>query len=198
MSPVRPRKGNAARRCHSTAIAWLPFARTACPADLHMRKISRARLRSLGCRLRGEDVGQVTRVRSPRLRRMAAAAPPDQRRQARPDRGPGHLPAARCPVLGAAGAGRAESVRGGRYPRTRRTRCPGGAHPPAAPDRPPGQRRPDRPRDRRPALPLLLSPRTVSSHLYRSYPKLGVASRHQLRDVIAAPAHESAGSRTLR
>ena len=28
------------------------------------------------------------------------------------------------------------------------------------------------------------------SHLYRSYPKLGVASRHQLRDVIATPAHE--------
>jgi DNA-binding CsgD family transcriptional regulator len=32
---------------------------------------------------------------------------------------------------------------------------------------------------------LFLSPRTVSSHLYRSFPKLGVASRHQLRDVIA-------------
>jgi DNA-binding CsgD family transcriptional regulator len=43
---------------------------------------------------------------------------------------------------------------------------------------------------------LFLSPRTVSSHLYRSYPKLGVAGRHQLRDVVArastpAPAHES-------
>ena len=49
---------------------------------------------------------------------------------------------------------------------------------------------------------LFLSPRTVSSHLYRSYPKLGVAGRHQLRDVIAragtpAPAHESAGSEPL-
>jgi len=28
---------------------------------------------------------------------------------------------------------------------------------------------------------LFLSPRTVSSHLYRSFPKLGVADRHQLR-----------------
>ncbi len=49
---------------------------------------------------------------------------------------------------------------------------------------------------------LFLSPRTVSSHLYRSYPKLGVVGRHQLHDVIAragmpAPAHESAGSEPL-
>ena len=46
---------------------------------------------------------------------------------------------------------------------------------------------------------LFLSPRTVSSHLYRSYPKLGVADRHQLRDVIgrastSATARDSAES----
>jgi DNA-binding CsgD family transcriptional regulator len=49
---------------------------------------------------------------------------------------------------------------------------------------------------------LFLSPRTVSSHLYRSYPKLGVAGRNQLRGVIArastpTPAHQNAGSETL-
>jgi DNA-binding CsgD family transcriptional regulator len=49
---------------------------------------------------------------------------------------------------------------------------------------------------------LFLSPRTVSSHLYRSFPKLGVTDRHQLRDVIArtsapTPADEGAGSETL-
>jgi DNA-binding CsgD family transcriptional regulator len=53
--------------------------------------------------------------------------------------------------------------------------------------------------DREIADRLYLSPRTVSSHLYRSYPKLGVASRHQLRDVIALtstpmPSYESTGS----
>jgi DNA-binding CsgD family transcriptional regulator len=57
--------------------------------------------------------------------------------------------------------------------------------------------------DREIADRLYLSPRTVSSHLHRSYPKLGVASRHQLRDVIAlagtpAPARENAGSKTPR
>jgi DNA-binding CsgD family transcriptional regulator len=49
---------------------------------------------------------------------------------------------------------------------------------------------------------LFLSPRTVGSHLYRSYPKLGVADRHQLRDVITRastsdPAHDVTGSETL-
>ena len=33
---------------------------------------------------------------------------------------------------------------------------------------------------------LFLSPRTVSSHLYRSFPKLGITDRHQLRDVIGS------------
>ncbi len=31
---------------------------------------------------------------------------------------------------------------------------------------------------------MFLSPRTVSSHLYRSFPKLGVTSRAQLRDLL--------------
>ncbi|MGR3931896.1 LuxR C-terminal-related transcriptional regulator [Streptomyces sp. BRA346] len=33
---------------------------------------------------------------------------------------------------------------------------------------------------------LFLSPRTVGSHLYRSFPKLGVTARSQLRDVLEA------------
>jgi NAD dependent epimerase/dehydratase family len=89
---------------------------------------------------------------SPRLRRMAAAAAPDQRRQARTNTGPGNLPAAAGPVMGEAGRGRAESVRSRRRRCARRTGCSMGADPPAAPDRPPSQRRPDQPRDRRPAL----------------------------------------------
>jgi DNA-binding CsgD family transcriptional regulator len=49
---------------------------------------------------------------------------------------------------------------------------------------------------------LFLSPRTVSSHLYRSYPKLGVAGRNQLRDVITrasttTPADQNVGSETV-
>jgi pimeloyl-ACP methyl ester carboxylesterase len=31
---------------------------------------------------------------------------------------------------------------------------------------------------------LDLQARTVASHLYRSYPKLGIAGRHQLRDLV--------------
>ncbi|MFF4347207.1 LuxR C-terminal-related transcriptional regulator [Streptomyces sp. NPDC001530] len=39
-------------------------------------------------------------------------------------------------------------------------------------------------RNREIAEQLMLSPRTVSSHLYNVYPKLGVSSRNQLRDLF--------------
>ncbi len=48
---------------------------------------------------------------------------------------------------------------------------------------------------------LFLSPRTVASHLYRSYPRLGIAGRHQLRDLIdhagTRPATAAAPGRRL-
>ncbi|MEN1891127.1 helix-turn-helix transcriptional regulator [Streptomyces mirabilis] len=40
---------------------------------------------------------------------------------------------------------------------------------------------------------LFLSPRTVASHLYRSYPKLGIAGRRQLRDIIDQQITPGAG-----
>ena len=40
---------------------------------------------------------------------------------------------------------------------------------------------------------LFLSPRTVASHLYRSYPKLGIAGRHQLRDLLDQQSTPQAG-----
>ncbi|WP_262414621.1 helix-turn-helix domain-containing protein [Streptomyces sp. ST1015] len=39
-------------------------------------------------------------------------------------------------------------------------------------------------RNREIAERLMVSPRTVSSHLYQVYPKLGVSSRNQLRDLV--------------
>ena len=32
---------------------------------------------------------------------------------------------------------------------------------------------------------LILSPRTIGSHLYRIFPKLGISSRGELRDALA-------------
>lgn len=50
------------------------------------------------------------------------------------------------------------------------------------------------------SLPLAglqqLSPRTVASHLYRSFPKLGVAGRNQLHGLI--PAADRAASTQIR
>ena len=120
------------------------------PRTRHPRRTGRGRspFRNGARRSRRGPVALRAGPASARLRRMAAAPPPDQRRQTRPDRGSGNLPAAAGPVMGAAHRGRAQSVRGGRRRRGWPTRCPVGAHPSAAPDRPPGQRRTDQPRDR--------------------------------------------------
>jgi DNA-binding CsgD family transcriptional regulator len=40
---------------------------------------------------------------------------------------------------------------------------------------------------------LFLSPRTVASHLYRSYPKLGIAGRHQIHDLLDHQGTQKAG-----
>jgi DNA-binding CsgD family transcriptional regulator len=98
--------------------------------------------------------------------------------------------------VGAAGRGRAESVRRRRRGHARRTD--------ALWELTPQQRQivrlaSDGLTNREIGDRLFLSPRTVSSHLYRSFPKLGVTDRHQLRDVIARAStppltHENAES----
>ena len=45
---------------------------------------------------------------------------------------------------------------------------------------------------------MFLSPRTVSSHLYRSYPKLGVATRYQLQGLLAQAAARAADGAPAR
>jgi RNA polymerase sigma factor (sigma-70 family) len=38
---------------------------------------------------------------------------------------------------------------------------------------------------------LYLSPRTVSSHLYRAYPKLGIAGRRELNTIVKETSGQS-------
>jgi DNA-binding CsgD family transcriptional regulator len=45
-------------------------------------------------------------------------------------------------------------------------------------------------RNREIAAQLYLSPRTVGSHLYKAFPKLGISHRHQLRDIVEAQPGE--------
>jgi regulatory LuxR family protein len=130
---------------------------------------------------------------SPRLRRMAAAAPPDQRREARTSRGSGNLPPARCPVMVAAGRSRAASLRCSCRRCARRTRCP---IPPTPQQRQIVRLASDGLTNAEIGDRLFVSPRTVSSHLHRSYPKLGVAGRHQLRDVITRASAPTPASQT--
>ena len=44
---------------------------------------------------------------------------------------------------------------------------------------------------------LFLSPRTVASHLYRTYPKLGIAGRHHLHDLIGQAGTAPAASQDV-
>ncbi len=48
------------------------------------------------------------------------------------------------------------------------------------------------------AARLFVSPRTVSAHLYRVFPKLGIASRAALRDALGPAPNEPCALRVFR
>ena len=114
------------------------------------------------------------------LRGVAETAAADQRRQARPRGGPGNVPPRAAPWTRRA---EAELRACGVAAQT----------PPGAPGGLDGLTAQQREivilagrglSNGEIADRLFLSPRTVASHLYRSYPKLGIAGRYQLRDLI--------------
>jgi hypothetical protein len=142
-------------------------------------------LRTHSARLTPPGTSGPSSGRSARPRRMVGAAAGSTTPAVLPK--PWHLPAARCPVMAqcaeaelsvrVAATARPPTRRPGAHPQQRQIVC---------------QRRPDRPR-----------PATGSSSpAHRQLapvpvrPRLG-SQPQQLRDVIAAPAHESAGSETF-
>ena len=115
------------------------------------------------------------------LRRVAATAAADQRRQARPRGGPGNVPPPRRGAVDLARGSRAACLR---CSRETRPAAPGGLDGLTAQQREIVVLAGRGLTNGEIADRLFLSPRTVASHLYRSYPKLGIAGRHQLRGLI--------------
>jgi len=180
-----PRSKDAAGACTS---ARRPRARTSAgttrsprPRTPRRARQRRSAFRRPASRSFRGHLAVRTGTASAGLRGVAATAAADQRRQAHPRGCPGNVAPSRRGTVGPARGIRAACLRRNRAGSAGRPRCAGRAHRPAARDRHPRRTRPDQRRDRRPAVPV---PRTVASHLYRSYPKLGIAGRHQLRDLI--------------